>query len=34
MQMQLRSPRDGKVTKVTVQAGNQVEKGSLLVQFE
>jgi biotin carboxyl carrier protein len=34
MQMQLRSPRDGKVAKLTVQAGNQVEKGALLVQFE
>jgi len=34
MQMQLRSPRDGKVAKVTVKAGSQVEKGALLVQFE
>ena len=34
MQMQLRSPRPGKMAKVTVQPGNQVEKGALLVQFE
>jgi biotin carboxyl carrier protein len=34
MQMQLRSPRPGKVSKVTVQSGCQVEKGALLVQFE
>jgi biotin carboxyl carrier protein len=34
MQMQLRSPRPGKVAKVVVQSGNQVEKGALLVQFE
>jgi biotin carboxyl carrier protein len=32
--MQLRSPGTGKVTKVTVQPGSQVEKGALLVQFE
>jgi biotin carboxyl carrier protein len=34
MQMQLRSPRDGKIAKLAVQAGAQVEKGALLVQFE
>jgi len=34
MQMQLRSPRPGKLANVTVQAGSQVEKGALLVQFE
>ena len=34
MQMQLRSPRPGKLSKVTVQPGSQVEKGALLVQFE
>jgi 3-methylcrotonyl-CoA carboxylase alpha subunit len=34
MQMQLRSPRPGKVNKVTVRSGDQVEKGALLVQFE
>jgi biotin carboxyl carrier protein len=34
MQMQLRSPRPGKVANVTVQAGSQVVKGALLVQFE
>lgn len=34
MQMQLRSPRDGKVAKITVQTGSQVEKGASLVQFE
>jgi biotin carboxyl carrier protein len=34
MQMQLRSPRGGKIAKVTVQHGSQVEKGALLVQFE
>ncbi|MGB8212450.1 MAG: biotin/lipoyl-containing protein [Anaerolineales bacterium] len=34
MQMQLRSPRAGKVAKVTVQPGVQVEKGAFLVQFE
>ena len=34
MQMQLKSPRDGTVEKVTVKAGSQVEKGALLVQFE
>jgi pyruvate carboxylase subunit B len=34
MQMQLRSPHDGKIAKVAVQPGNQVEKGALLVQFE
>jgi biotin carboxyl carrier protein len=34
MQMQLRSPRPGKVTRITVQPGSQVEKGALLVQFE
>jgi biotin carboxyl carrier protein len=34
MQMQLRSPRPGKLARVTVQAGSQVEKGALLVQFE
>jgi biotin carboxyl carrier protein len=34
MQMQLRSPRPGKVSKVAVQSGSQVEKGALLVQFE
>ena len=33
MQMQLRSPRDGKIAKVAIQPGNQVEKGALLVQF-
>jgi biotin carboxyl carrier protein len=32
--MQLRSPRPGKVSNVAVQSGNQVEKGTLLVQFE
>ena len=34
MQMQLRSPRPGKISKVTVQPGSQVEKGALLVQFD
>lgn len=34
MQMQIRSPRDGKIAKVAVQPGMQVEKKSLLVQFE
>lgn len=34
MQMQLRSPRAGRLDKVNVQAGSQVEKGALLVQFE
>jgi biotin carboxyl carrier protein len=34
MQMQLRSPRAVKLSKVCVQAGGQVEKGALLVQFE
>jgi biotin carboxyl carrier protein len=34
MQMQLKSPRDGKLAKVAAQAGSQVEKGALLVQFE
>ena len=34
MQMQLRSPRDGKVAKVAVQTGSQVEKGAVLVRFE
>ncbi len=34
MQMQLRSPRDGKVAKVNVKAGSQVEKAAVLVQFE
>jgi len=34
MQMQLRSPRAGRVCKVNVQTGSQVEKGALLVQFE
>ncbi len=34
MQMQLRSPRDGKVAKVAAVPGAQVEKGALLVQFE
>ena len=34
MQMQLKSPRDGKVAKVNAQPGSQVEKGASLVQFE
>lgn len=34
MQMQLRSPRAGKVGRVCVQPGGQVEKGALLVEFE
>jgi biotin carboxyl carrier protein len=34
MQMQLRSPRTGKVKLVNAQTGTQVEKGALLVQFE
>jgi biotin carboxyl carrier protein len=34
MQMQLRSPRPGKISQVTVLPGSQVEKGALLVQFE
>jgi 3-methylcrotonyl-CoA carboxylase alpha subunit len=34
MQMQLRCPRDGKVSKITVGAGSQVEKGAVLVQLE
>jgi biotin carboxyl carrier protein len=34
MQMQLRSPRQGKIARVVAKAGEQVEKGALLVQFE
>ena len=34
MQMQLRSPRPGKVARVAFQPGSQVEKGAVLVQFE
>jgi biotin carboxyl carrier protein len=34
MQMQLRSPRDGKVNRIAVKPGSQVTKGALLVQFE
>ena len=34
MQMQLRSRQAGKITKVTVQPGCQVEKGAILIQFE
>lgn len=34
MQMQLRSPRGGKISKISTQAGNQVEKGAILVEFE
>ena len=34
MQMQLRSRRAGKISRVTVQPGSQVEKGALLIQFE
>jgi biotin carboxyl carrier protein len=34
MQMQLRAPRDGKISVVAAQAGAQVEKGAMLVQFE
>jgi biotin carboxyl carrier protein len=34
MQMQLRSPRDGKVVKINAASGAQVEKGAVLVQLE
>jgi biotin carboxyl carrier protein len=34
MQMQLRSPRSGRLARISIQAGSQVEKGALLVQFE
>jgi len=34
MQMQLKSSRDGKIAKITIQPGGQVEKGAILVQFE
>lgn len=34
MQMQLRSSRAGKISRVNVQSGSQVEKGSVLIQFE
>jgi biotin carboxyl carrier protein len=34
MQMQLRSRQAGKISRVTVQQGSQVEKGALLIQFE
>lgn len=34
MQMYIRSPRAGKIAKVAIQAGTQVEKKSLLVEFE
>jgi biotin carboxyl carrier protein len=34
MQMQLRSLRPGKVARITVKPGSQVEKGALLVQFD
>jgi biotin carboxyl carrier protein len=34
MQMQIRTPKAGKVVKVCAKAGAQVEKGALLVQIE
>jgi biotin carboxyl carrier protein len=34
MQMQLRSPRAGKISKISAAPGNQVEKGAVLVEFE
>jgi biotin carboxyl carrier protein len=34
MQMQLRAKRSGRISKINVQPGDQVEKGEALIQFD
>jgi len=34
MELSLTAPRDGKVSSVTVAAGDQVSEGALLVELE